>query len=102
MGNSIFGIGVTGLIAAQTGIVTTGHNITNANTPGYHRQTVEQSAAPALYSGAGFLGQGVSVDTVTRVYDQFLDSQVVQTGTQSAYYTSYHAELARIDNLLGD
>ena len=35
MSNSILGIGQSALNAAQAGLATTGHNIANANTPGY-------------------------------------------------------------------
>jgi len=38
MSNGIFGIGLSGLYAAQAGLLTTGHNISNVNTPGYTRQ----------------------------------------------------------------
>ncbi|MDP1672631.1 MAG: flagellar basal body protein, partial [Burkholderiales bacterium] len=58
MGSGIFGIGVSGLNAAQAGLVTTGHNIANANTPGYHRQAIVQSTPAPLLTGGGFFGQG--------------------------------------------
>ena len=60
-------IGIAGLRAAQIGLQTTGHNITNASTPGYHRQEIMQSANTAVNTGAGFIGTGVSVDAVKRV-----------------------------------
>ena len=56
MGNSIFEIGLRGLNAAQTGMVTTGHNISNANTPGFHRQEMLQSAETPQMFGGYFLG----------------------------------------------
>ena len=39
---SIFSVGVSGLNAAQSGILTAGHNISNASTPGYSRQEIVQ------------------------------------------------------------
>ena len=51
-------IGVSGLNAAQAQLSTTSHNITNAGTTGYHRQTVSQAALEPLFTGAGFFGQG--------------------------------------------
>ena len=44
---SIYSIGLTGLAAAQAGMQTTGHNISNVNTPGFSRQRVEQTTAPS-------------------------------------------------------
>ncbi len=102
MSSGFFNIGVGALNAAQAGLVTTGHNIANANTTGYHRQVVSQSAAPPLFTGGGFLGQGVSVDTVRRVYSEFLDGQVARAQAQASYYAAFHGEVARIDNLLAD
>ncbi len=72
-----------GLLAAQTAIDTTGHNIANANTPGYSREQAvltesDPLAIPALsnVTGAGAqLGTGVNVETINRIRDQFLDIQ---------------------------
>lgn len=102
MGSGIFGIGVSALSAAQAGLATTSHNIANANTPGFHRQTIVQSNANPLFSGAGFFGQGVAVDTVLRAYSEFLDTQVASAQAQASYYAAYQAQLSQIDNLLAD
>jgi len=102
MGNGIFGIGVSGLVAAQAGLVTTGHNISNANTPGFHRQQVLQSNAPGQLTGAGYLGSGVQVDTVRRAYSEFLQWETFRAESQQSYYTTYNTALDKIDNLLGD
>ena len=45
MGSGLYGIGLSGLAAAHTGLVTTGHNIANADTPGFHRQATVQANA---------------------------------------------------------
>src|SRR5258706_8596592 len=100
--SGIYGIGVSGLNAAQAGLVTTGHNITNATTAGYHRQTIQQSAATPLFTGAGFFGQGVQVDTVLRAYDQYLDTQVCQAQSQAGFFSTYHTQLSQIDNVVAD
>jgi flagellar hook-associated protein 1 FlgK len=102
MGNGIFGIGLSGLVAAQAGLVTTGHNISNANTPGFHRQQVLQSNAPGQLTGAGYFGSGVQVDTVRRAYSEFLQWETIRAESQQSYYTTYNTALDKIDNLLGD
>ncbi|TWT27818.1 flagellar hook-associated protein FlgK [Planomicrobium sp. CPCC 101110] len=73
-------LGKRGLAVTQTSITTTGQNIANANTKGYSRQQVNASASPSLdvwTSGgkSGQLGTGVSLDSITRVRDSFLDRQ---------------------------
>src|SRR5215213_10559246 len=102
MGIGIYGIGVSGLSAAQAGLVTTGHNIANANTPGFHRQAIVQSGALANFTGAGFFGQGVEVDSVRRVYSDFLDRETSRAEAHASYYATYSSQLEKIDNLLGD
>jgi flagellar hook-associated protein 1 FlgK len=58
---SIFSIGVTGLDAAMIGLSTTSHNIANASTTGYNRQTIVQGTNFATLTGAGYIGQGTNV-----------------------------------------
>jgi flagellar hook-associated protein 1 len=102
MGIGIYGIGVSGLSAAQAGLATTGHNIANANTPGFHRQAIVQSGVVANFTGAAFVGQGVEVDSVRRVYSDFLDRETSRAEAHASYYATYSSQLEKIDNLLGD
>lgn len=102
MAASTLNIGVTGLNAAQANLITTGQNISNASTPGYTRQQVVQQANQPMFTGAGFLGQGTSVETVKRVYSQYLTSQVLGAQTGAAAMDSYQAEIDQIDNLVAD
>ena len=102
MGTSILSIGQSALAAAQVGISTTGHNIANAATPGYNRQVVVQSAAQAQNFGFGFLGQGVDVTSVNRVYNEFLGNQVQSAQTTLSGLDSYYSQIQQIDSLLAD
>jgi len=65
-------IGYTGLSAAQVGINTTGHNIANAETEGYSRQRVITSAATPVGLRVGQVGNGVEVQDIKRVFDNFV------------------------------
>lgn len=102
MGSSIFSIGLTGLNAAQAGLVTTSHNISNAGTSGYSRQNTVQSTNPAMFTGAGFFGEGTKVDTVKRAYSAFLTNQVLSADTKFSEYDTYNTEISQIDNMLAD
>lgn len=102
MAASTLNIGVTGLNAAQANLITTGHNIANASTPGYTRQQVVQQANLPMFTGAGFLGQGTSIDTVKRVYSQYLTSQVLGAQTGAAAMDRYEAQISQINNLVAD
>ncbi len=98
---SMFSTGVSALNAAQQGIATAGHNIANASTPGYHRQQIIQTAATALDTGSGFIGQGVQVTTVSRQISQYLETQLLQVQAQSASVNSYLQQLQPLDDALG-
>jgi flagellar hook-associated protein 1 FlgK len=102
MASGILGIGITGLNAAMGAVRTTQHNIANANTPGFHRQEVRLAANPPTYTGAGFFGNGVAVTTVTRIYSQFLDHELMRSQGQQARYEVYSAYAGQIDRVLGD
>lgn len=102
MGNSILDIGITGLLTAQRQLLTTGHNISNADTPGYKRQQVVLSTNIPQSSGAGFVGRGVHSTTVQRIYNQFVVSQSLQIQTQSQAMDSYFSQIKQLDNMLGD
>lgn len=99
---SFYSVGVSALNAAQMGLTTTGHNISNVNTEGYHRQVATQATNIPIGTGAGFIGQGTHTDTIKRVYSQFLDNQVLQAQTQNSHLDSYLTEIQQIDNLLAD
>jgi flagellar hook-associated protein 1 len=102
MGTSILNIGVTALNAAQAGLATTSHNISNASTPGYTRQETVQVSNLAMKTGSGYLGQGVHVATVQRIYSDFLTRQVTDAQSAASELDLYHTQASQIDNLLAD
>lgn len=78
-------IGYTGLNAAQVGIDTTGHNITNAESSGYTRQRVVSSAAIPISSGPGLVGNGAKIDDIKRVFDNFVFDKYNDVSSQKEY-----------------
>ncbi len=98
----LFTSALSGMNAAQLGIATTEHNIANANTPGFTRQQILVSSRPGQQFGTGFIGQGVEVKDIRRIYDQFLNTQVLQEQNQASYLTAYHSAITQIDNLVAD
>jgi flagellar hook-associated protein 1 len=93
-----------GLLANQAAIDTTGHNIDNANTPGYSRQTADMTESTPLtipaysnVSGGGVqVGTGVDVATINRIRNTFLD---VQYRTQNTAYNSASTETGILDQV---
>jgi flagellar hook-associated protein 1 FlgK len=65
-------IGYSGLNASQIAIDTTSNNITNAEVEGYTRQRVITSASTPVSSGNVQVGDGTSVDNVSRIFDNYV------------------------------
>ena len=100
--SGLFNVGLSGLLAAQRTLTITGHNISNANTEGYSRQRVDlASRLPQLY-GSNYVGNGVEVGAINRVYDNFLIEQVRSGTAASASSDTFSDYVSRIDNLLAD
>ena len=78
-------IGYSGLSAAQVGINTTGHNISNAENDGYTRQRVIATAATPLTTNPGNVGNGVEIQTIKRVFDNFVFDRYTDTYAQKEY-----------------
>jgi len=102
MSGNLLSIGKSGLFAAQSGLATTGHNITNANVAGYNRQVVVQATGPMLDTGVGFQGTGTQVSQIKRYSDEFLNSQVRTAQASKSGLDSYYAQISQIDNMLAD
>lgn len=102
MGASTLSIAITGLNAAQAGLLTTSHNISNSNTAGYSRQVVQQTTQNPFYTGGGFIGQGTRVLTVQRQYSAFLGQQMTASQAATSQLQSYQTQIDQIDNMLGD
>ncbi|MBT2661796.1 flagellar hook-associated protein FlgK [Bacillus sp. ISL-45] len=87
-----------GMFTQQTALHTTGHNIANANTPGYTRQRLN-FAQTEPYPTASFnrpnlpgqTGTGVKADAVQRIREGFLDIQY-RGETNKLGYSSTKAE----------
>lgn len=79
------GIGYSGLSTAQVGINTTGHNISNAENEGYTRQRVITSAATPLATAKGNVGNGVEIQDIKRVFDNFVFDRYSSVSADKEY-----------------
>lgn len=98
----LFTSALSGMNAAQLGVATAEHNIANASTPGFTRQQILLGSRAGQQTGGGFVGQGVDVAGIVRIYDQFLNTQVLQEQNRASYLTAYHSAMTQIDNLVAD
>lgn len=104
-------IATSGLSAQQKAIDVTSHNIANANTEGYSRQrvTLESNSPYTMPSitnpSEAQVGTGVSVTSIQRIRDSFLDYQIrTETSTKGTYdkRDSYLSEVENIMNGTSD
>ena len=102
MASDLLGLSVSGLRASQTALNTTGHNIANANTDGYSRQRVEVATNPASYTGVGYIGNGVSVESIERVANQYVTTQVRTDAILFNEVDTFHKQVGGLDNLLSN
>src|SRR5690606_41664834 len=101
-------LGKRGLFAGQTGISTAGHNIANANTRGYSLQQVYLTTSPSvdIWStgqwGSSQLGTGVSLESITRIRDRFLDQQYREQSGTLGEWTVKQDALSNLETIMNE
>jgi flagellar hook-associated protein 1 FlgK len=98
----ILSTGVSGLVAFQRALDTTGHNIANAATPGYSRQRVDFATRQPQAFGSGWMGSGVDVADVSRFFDEMLATQTRSASSAFARLDTYAAKAETLNNLFAD
>ena len=93
---------LTGMLAFQRALEVTSHNIANANTPGYTRQIAEFSSRIGTGDASGYIGGGVQVSTVKRVFDALQTEQLRNSTTGYMRFSALNELAGRIDTLLAD
>ncbi|MDX8363820.1 flagellar hook-associated protein FlgK [Cytobacillus sp. IB215665] len=98
-----------GMATQQSALYTVGHNIANANTPGYTRQRVNfvqtepyPSAAINRPDMPGQIGTGVETGSVQRMRDSFLDVQFRGENSKLGYWDSRAQALERMEGIMNE
>jgi len=101
-------IGKRSLMAQNQSIMTAGHNISNADNEGYSRQRVNLRAFDPLYrpdltreERPGQVGQGIDVQSVTRIRDELLDIRITAQANLESYWETrdkYYSMLEKLYN----
>lgn len=99
---SVLNIAKSALSAAQTGVQVTSNNIANVNTAGYARQQSVQEETTPMPTDLGLLGNGVTVQTVHRYYDKFLESTIRSKTSNSEEQSVLSTYLNRIQGYLNE
>ncbi|AFM01833.1 flagellar hook-associated protein FlgK [Desulfitobacterium dehalogenans ATCC 51507] len=94
------------LESQQIALDTTGHNIANANTKGYTRQVVNlQATLSDRIPGMGnylSIGTGVTVKSIERARDIFIDRQFRWENSKYSYWAARENTLMKIEGLLNE
>jgi flagellar hook-associated protein 1 FlgK len=94
--------GLSGLFAFKRAIDVTSHNIANVGTDGYSRQRAEFVTREATRVGNGYVGNGVSVATTTRSYDDLLAQNVRGASSSFSNLDTYTSYMEKLSNLFGN
>ncbi len=101
---SLFGIlnvSQRAMSASQLGVQVANHNIANINTPGYSRQELILTPARTTLTGFGELGNGVDLDRVRRVTDEFLQTALFREQSDFSGWSTSTNVLERVEILTG-
>ena len=108
MGSTFFGLELSrrALASQQAALNITGHNIANANTQGYTRQVGNLTATtPETTTGFGrnvTVGTGVTLDTITRARDAFVDRQFRWETSKQQYWAAKQDSLTKVEDVLNE
>ncbi|CAM5346118.1 Flagellar hook-associated protein 1 OS=Afipia felis OX=1035 GN=flgK PE=3 SV=1 [Afipia felis] len=88
---------MSGLRANQAALSLVASNVSNIETPGYVRKTVNQ-----VQTSTGTGGAGVSVTSVNRELDVYVQRQVLTETSGASYATTMANALQRLQGIYGD
>lgn len=94
----------TGMFAQQQVINVMGHNVANAQTEGYSRQNaVLQTSRPiTIPGGPGQIGTGVTVESIVRTRDAFLDYRIRRESSNQGKYATREKYLSEIEGIFNE
>lgn len=96
------GTAARGLQVVQRGLATTGHNIANAETPGYSRQRAVLRSTPPRIERSGAIGTGVEQQTVERIVDRFATMRLVSETSRLSQLESESSFYGEIEAIVND
>ncbi len=96
--SSVMNVAKDALLSHASAINITGSNIANVNTPGYSRLRPVFSSI----GGAAELQFGVEVSGAERLYDKYLEVQLVQQNQEIGYYEARKGVLDRVEGIFNE
>ena len=100
--SSALQIGRSGILASQAALEVAGNNLANIGTPGYHRQTIALTPSQGDELSRGLtLGQGVSVESITRNISEALEARIrssISQGSSTQTQVEMLTQLEALEN----
>ena len=96
---SLLNVGARALLANQVALQTAGHNIANVSTAGYSRQSVVLQTVQGQFTGGGYIGKGVDVQTILRNHSELLTRQSTAAASVDAGDTVRIARLRQLQEV---
>ncbi len=100
MSVNLYQTGVSGLLAAQQQLATTGHNISNVNTEGYTRQRAEQNASMGISNGNNYIGSGTYIQDISRVFNEFSYKEQLNSQSNLGYANASFEKLDQLNEVM--
>ncbi|MDQ0902947.1 flagellar hook-associated protein FlgK [Paenibacillus sp. V4I7] len=98
-----------GILTQQAALTTAGHNVANANTPGFSRQVVKMVAAEPIEALSlnrstlpGQMGQGVEFTEVKRIREAFLDKQFANENKSFGEWSVRQDTLEKLEAIINE
>ncbi len=106
MPSTFFGldIGTSGLYTYQAALNTTAHNASNAETDGYSRQVINQTAADpiSVYNTYGMVGTGVVANSITQKRNAYYDVKYRDNNSVYGAYMTKESYMLQIENYFNE
>ena len=97
---------VRGIYTHQIALDTVGNNITNINTDGYSRQRTNIVTTPSEFilgsQGSVAIGTGCVTESIVRLRDELIDSQIRKGSTPLGYADTMQDTLGRIEDIFAE
>lgn len=96
----ILATSISGLLAFQQALDVTSNNVSNSSTTGYSVENINLAEAAGSGSANAYVGNGVTVASVTRAYDETLAAQVRSSNANYQAFNTLSTQASSIDNML--
>lgn len=100
---SLLGVAQSAMLAHERAVTVIGHNVANAETPGYSRQSARLAAAdPQSMPPLGQIGRGVELTGIARARSAFYDDQWRREAGLQSQYEALQQSLQQVSGILGE